>query len=211
VDHKVADDLRKAAKNVNFGAQNNARAPKLSETLVMPLADAQLFLDARSAMFPGVEVASDAAANKAKNIGYAETLMGARRHLQSAVTSAENNEVERAARQAWNHEIQGSASEMTKLGMKRIWLSDAPWKYDFRFVAPIHDEITFTVHRDHAAECIKIVHDCMVVPYANMDVPILASISLGNDFANQIECGDWFIEENVRDALERCKESRSQC
>lgn len=200
-DHKMADDLRKAAKNVNFGAQNNAKAPKLAETLIMPLADAQLFLDARSSMFPDVEKASDAAAQKAKDVGYAETLMGARRHLQEGVMSSDRGNIERAARQAWNFEIQSSASEMTKLGMKRIWTSGIPWKYDFRFIAPIHDEVVFSVHKDHAVDCVRDVHDCMVVPYATMKVPILASISLGKNFADQIECGDWFIEENVKGAL----------
>jgi hypothetical protein len=34
-----------------------------------------------------------------------------------------------------------------------------------------------------------------------MQVPILGSISIGPDFAEQIECGDYFIEENIRKAL----------
>ena len=203
---KKADDLRKDAKGINFGSQYGAMAPKLSETLVMPLTDAQLFLDARNEMFPRVDEAADTAIEKAKATGYATTFMGARRHLREGITSDDRGTVERAARQAWSMVIQGSAAEMTKLGMKRIWESGVLWKYDFRFIAPIHDEVTFSVHKDHAIECIQIVHDCMVVPYANMQVPILASISLGKTFADQVECGDWFIRENVEEALKEVTE-----
>jgi len=41
----------------------------------------------------------------------------------------------------------------------------------------------------------------MTGPYANMKVPILGSISIGPNFKDQIECGDWFIAENIEAAL----------
>lgn len=198
---KKADDLRKESKNVNFGAQNGAKAVKLSETLIMPVADAQLFLDARSAMFPDVDRAAERAAEHAKKTGLAFTLMGVRRHLGEAVLSDERGAADRAARQAWNYEIQGSAGEMTKLGMARLWKSGIYFRYDARFIAPIHDELVSSVSAEHAADFIREKHACMTVPYATMKVPVWGSISLGPDFAKQIECGDWFIEENVRGAV----------
>ena len=47
-----------------------------------------------------------------------------------------------------------------------------------------------SVHKDHALEYIRIKHECMTGPYANMKVPILGSISIGPNFKDQIECGD---------------------
>ena len=41
----------------------------------------------------------------------------------------------------------------------------------------------------------------MVVPYGGLEIPFLASISLGPNFGEQYECGDWFIQENVEAAL----------
>lgn len=198
---KQADDLRKDAKNVNFGAQNGAKAVKLSETLVMELADAQLFLDARSAMFPDVDVAAERAAEDAKTTGYALTFMGARRHLRDAMLSDDRSEGYRAARQAWNYEIQGSAGEMTKLAMARLWTSGIYFRYRARFIAPIHDELVSSVHKDDAVAFLKEKNACMTQPYADMQIPILGSISIGPDFADQSECGDWFVKEDIEQAL----------
>lgn len=198
---KKADDLRKESKNVNFAAQFGGQAVKLSETLIMKVEDAQLFLDARSEMFPDVDRAAKRAAEFAEKNGYALTLMGARRHLRNSIMSTDKREISAALRQAWNMEIQGSAGEMSKLAMGRIWNSGIFFRFDAHFFAPIHDELVASVHKDHALEFIRIMHECMTQPYAGMEVPVLGSISVGPDFANQIECGDWFIAENIQAAV----------
>lgn len=205
---KKADDLRKDSKNVNFAAQFGGQAVKVAETLIMKVEDAQKFLDARSAMFSDVDKAALRAAEFAEKYGYALTTMGARRHLREAVMSDDKRERSAAARQAWNFEIQSAAGEMTKLAMSRLWRSGALFEYDARFIAPIHDELVTSVHRDHALEFVKIKHECMTANYSTMRVPIMGSISLGPDFANQTECGDWFIEENIRKALSDIFETR---
>lgn len=198
---KRADDLRKDSKNVNFGAQNGAMAAKLAETLIMTFEDAQLFLDARESMFPGVGVAARKAADEAMEFGYAKTLMGARRHLQAAMLSDDRGAMDRAARQAWNAKIQSSAAEMAKLGMSRMWLSNIFYRYDARFIAPIHDELVSSVTREHAVDFLREKHACMAQAYSTMKVPVLGSISIGPDFANQTECGDWFIQSEIEKAL----------
>lgn len=199
---KKADDLRKDAKNVNFLAQFGGQALKLSETLIMLPTEAQLFLDARSAMFPDVDKAARRAEDECRRTGYARTMLGARRHLREAILSADKKAASRAARQSWNMEIQGSAGEMTKLAMSSLWRSGALHRYDVRFFASIYDELVVSVDADQAVDFIREMHACMVQPYADMSVPIVASISLGADFANQIECGDDFIEANIRAALD---------
>jgi 5'-3' exonuclease len=198
---KLADDLRKDSKNVNFAAQFGGTAPKLSETLIMKLEDAQLFLDARAEMFPEVDRAAERSAEECASRGYSLTLMGARRHLGHAINSDDRSAASRAARQSWNFEIQGSAGEMSKLGMSRLWKSGALHRFDVRFIAPIHDELVTSVNKADALEFIKIKHECMTGPYADMTVPILGSVSIGPDFAEQYECGDWYIPENITDAL----------
>lgn len=200
---KKADDLRKDSKNVNFAAQFGGQAAKLSETLIMTVADAQLFLDARSAMFPGVLEAAKRAEDDCKKKGYATTLLGVRRHLREAIMSDDAQVVSRAARQAWNMRIQGSAAEMTKAAMAKLWRSGALHRLDVRFIAPIHDELVASVRRDHTLEFTRVMHECMTAPYAGMNVPILGSISLGPDFADQHECGDYFIPERIQEALNK--------
>lgn len=200
---KMADDLRKNAKNVNFGAQYDAQAPKLAETLIIPVADAEAFLQAKFAMFPRFEEWKEEVKAETARLGYVTTCMGARRHLRAAILSDNKWDVEKALRQGPNFKIQGSSAEQTKLAMARIWRSGVLWKYDVVFFAPIHDELVFSVHKDHALEVIKIFHDAMVEPYGYLPVPFLGSISLGPNFGKQFEAGDWYIEENIKEILNK--------
>lgn len=187
---KMADDLRKNAKNVNFGAQYDAMAPKLAETLIIPVADAQAFLEAKFAMFPRFEEWKEEVKREAANLGYVKTCMGARRHLREALMSSEWGVADKALRQGPNFKIQGSSAEQTKLAMARLWKSGILFKLDMVFFAPIHDELVWSVHKDHALESIKIIHECMTVPYGNLPVPFWGSVSLGLNFGDQVETGD---------------------
>jgi 5'-3' exonuclease len=198
---KMADDLRKNAKNVNFGAQYDAMAPKLAETLIIPVADAQAFLDAKFAMFPRFEEWKEEVKNQASELGYVTTCMGARRHLRESLISQEWGVADKALRQGPNFKIQGSSAEQTKLAMARLWKSGILHRLDMVFFAPIHDELCWSVHKDHAAESCRIVNECMTVPYGNLPVPFLGSISLGKTFGDQIECGDVFDEAAINEAL----------
>ena len=199
--HKDADDLRKDAKSVNFGANYDAQAKKLSETLTIPLADAQAFLDAKYAMFPGVETWKETVRNGLMTKGYVTTMMGARRHLSSAVTNTDKWEAERAGRQGPNFRIQGSGGEMTKLAMARLWRSGVMVDPLVRFYFPVHDEICWSAHKSKMLDTVKLVHDCMAQPYSDLPVPILGSISVGRTFGQQVEAGDWFVAEDVEKAM----------
>lgn len=200
---KMADDLRKAAKNVNFAAQFGGQALKLSETLVMRVTDAQLFLDARAARFPDVDKAAKRAEEACYRDGYALTMMGIRRHLREAILSDNKSMASRAARQAWNMEIQGSAGEMTKLAMGRLWTTGALFRYDVRFFASIYDELVVSVHKDHCADFVREMHEAMTQVYSTMTVPIVGSISVGPDFGTQYECGTEFSLEKINEALRK--------
>ena len=200
---KDADDLRKDAKNVNFGATFDAQAPKLSVMLTIPLADAQAFLEAKYAMFPRVETWKAEIRDQLKVRGYVTTMLGARRHLAAAIMNPDKWEAERAGRQGPNFMIQGSAGEMTKLAMGRIWRSGIMVDPQVRFYFPVHDELVWSAHKSKMAEVTKLVHDSMAQPYSTLPVPILGSISVGRTFGEQVEAGDWFVDEVVQKAIEK--------
>lgn len=206
--HKEADDLRKSAKNVNFGAQYDAQAPKLAETLVIPVADAEAFLKAKFAMFPRFEEWKDEVKASVSKLGYATTCMGARRHLRSALLSDNKWDVEKALRQGPNFRIQGSSAEQTKLAMARLWKSGALQNLDMVFFAPIHDELVWSVSYEDCVESIRIVNQCMSAPYGNLPVPFLGSVSLGPNFGEQIETEDYFDKAAIIKVLDSIKASR---
>ena len=193
--HKLADDLRKNAKNVNFGAQYDALAPKLAETLIIPVSDAEAFLQAKYVMFPRFEAWKEEVKEESKRLGYVTTPMGARRHLRESLLSDEWGVADKALRQGPNFRIQGGSAEQTKLAMARMWLSGILFKLDMAFFAPIHDELVWSVSREHALESAEVVVDCMTRPYGSLPVPFLGSVSLGPNFGDQHETGDDAMED----------------
>lgn len=199
---KKANDTRKDAKNVNFAAQFDAMAPKLAVMLTVSVTDAQIFLDAKYEMFPRVETWKEDVREQLIRDGFVTTMLGARRHLGHVVTSNNKWEVERAGRQGPNFKIQGSAAEMSKLAMGRVWSSGITQKLDMVFIAPIHDELVWSVMPEDLMESIRVVHTSMTQPYATLPVPILGSISFGPNFGVQVEVGDEFDPENIVKELE---------
>lgn len=200
---KDADDLRKTGKNVNFAAQFDAMAPKLAEMLIIPLEEAQLFLDAKYARFPRVETWKEEVRDEVLVTGYATTLMGARRHLGASVLSDDKWVSEKAGRQGPNFKIQGSAAEQTKLAIGGLWLEGVYDRYDARFMFPVHDELVSSVNRHDVIDFLREKHAIMTRDYATLGVPAVGSISIGRNFGEQIECGEEFDEARIQAALDK--------
>lgn len=203
---KLADDHRKQAKNVNFATQFDAQAAKLAEMLVITLVEAQAFLDAKYAMFPDVEVFKEQVRQSLMDTGYVKTMLGRRRHLRHAVLHENKWERARAGRQGPNYTIQGSAAEQTKLAMSRIWDSGVLFRLNIQFIGPVHDEIVWSSSAEDAWESFTVIHACMCQPYATLPVPIIGSSSLGPNFGQQIECGDYLDREEFRRSVRKAVE-----
>lgn len=183
--------LRDQAKTVNFAAQYGGSAVTVAVGLMSTEEVAQSFLDARSAAFPGIVEWDGKVRAQAKDCGYALTMMGARRHLREALGSDNKWDVLKAERQVGNFWIQGSAAEMSKLAMARVWTSGiTTGKYDAVFYFPVHDELVFSVHKDQAADFVKEAHACMVAQYSTMTIPLESSIAIGRNFGCEFEIGN---------------------
>lgn len=179
-----AKALRDSAKTVNFASQYGAMAAKIAETMMCTEEVAQAFLDARAEAFPGIIQWSLDVQDLAKECGYASTMLGARRHLRDALNSENQWDRAKAERQAGNFWIQSSAAEMTKLAMARVWASGiCTGKYDAVFYCPIHDELVFSVHKDHAYDFMVEAHACMVAQYSTMKIPLESEIAIGPNFS----------------------------
>lgn len=204
-DYGRAKKLREDAKTTNFATQYDAQAETVSHSLLCEEDVAQKFMDAKEAAFPGISPWKDSVREKVERLGYASTMGGARRHLQYAFQSGNKWEAARAGRQGPNFEIQGSAGEQTKLAMANVWDSGIFTREDVDawFYFPVHDELVFSATEDCAVDVVRTVHACMTAPYFDMSVPIVSSISLGRSYGEQIECGDYFDEAAVRDALRK--------
>lgn len=187
--HKAISNQRKLAKTVNFGTQYGVEAPKLAITLRCSEEEAQNYIDAKEAAFPEVEAWKTQVIQDSKRSGYSQTMLGARRHLVN-INSSNRFEASKDERRSVNFKIQGSGAEMTKLAMGRMYRSNMRNKYDMRFLAVIHDEALLSINVNDMVEVIPEVYAAMTAPYANMQVPIQSSVSIGWTFGDQHELGD---------------------
>lgn len=199
-----AASLRTKAKTVNFATQYGAQAPKVSIQLKSTEEEAQKFIDAKEATFPGINRWKDEVENAAADTGLAYTKMGARRHLRETVRSPNSWDRSRGARQASNFCIQGSGSEMAKQALTSMWESGLFTHSGLRarFVAPVHDEVVFLCHRDDVVEVVRKAHAFMVAPYADMGVPLESSLAIGRTFKAETELGETFTEEQIKEAVD---------
>lgn len=199
---KRASELRGDAKTVNFASAYGAQAPKIAIGLKVEEEVAQAFLDAKDRAFPGINLWKAKVEREVEDTGLAYTMLGARRHLASSVQSDRSWERSKAARQGPNFCIQGSGAEQAKLVMARLWKSGLfTGKTRAQFVAPIHDEIVFLVHRDDAVEVMQEAHRMMTQKYATMEVPVVSEVSVGRDFSCPIELGTEVVPEQAREAV----------
>lgn len=201
--YKIAKDGRTLGKKVNFTAEYLAMAPKVAQTLMVSEEKAQLFLDAREAMFPvaGAWKADIIAEVKAK--GVVRTMMGAVRHLRAALTSSDRWIKSKAERQAVNFKVQAPAAEQTKLAEGRMWDDNLFYDFDAVCIGPIHDEVVASVRICDLPEFLPRMHRAMVAKYANMAITPVSTISFGVNFYRQVEIGELPTPAAIADGLSR--------
>ncbi len=203
--HKLAKNYRAAkAKGTNFLSQYTSLgggAWTLSRKLQVPEDVAQQFLDAKSAAFPGVDMWKAEYSEWVQKHGYAETLLGVRKHVAELLKKMDVNYV---LRSSLNFRIQSSSAEQTKLVLAKIWEVGLLDLYDVRFYFPVHDEICFSVAKKDLVAFAAELKPIMTQDYADMTVPIESSFSVGYNFANLDEipwdgCQEWLDKQEERE------------
>jgi DNA polymerase I-like protein with 3'-5' exonuclease and polymerase domains/5'-3' exonuclease len=208
---EAASQKRKDAKTTNFAAAFGAFADTVAVGLKSTPEVAQQFLDARSAAFPRLGEWDGELKAVARERGYEVTMLGARRHLRDDLMSDNRWDVARAERQVANFRIQGSAGEMTKLAMARMWTAGAfTGKYRAVFYFPVHDEIVACVHKDDLEDFLVEVHALMIAPYADMKIPIESDICIGKTFLCEHEIGSTPDLAKIREVLAKIFHKESE-
>jgi DNA polymerase I-like protein with 3'-5' exonuclease and polymerase domains/5'-3' exonuclease len=208
--YKVCKEYRALGKKVNFTTEFGAMAEKLAMTLLCSVEEAQAYIDAKEANFPGVRVWKDSVIEESKRIGYVTTKCGARRHLAEIYRGDDYWLKSKAERQSVNFKVQSSSAEMTKKAEGRMWRMGLTFKYDCVCIGPVHDEVVFSVLRKDLEAFIKDAHWCMTQPYGDMMIPILSSISFGPTFGHQAEIGTEPTAEAVAEGWEIIKKMMAE-
>lgn len=141
---KVDSDLRGKAKAVNFGIIYGISDFGLARNTGVSRAEAKTFIEMYFARYPKVKEFMDAAIEKARRDGYVTTILGRRRAIPDihARIFAKRSFAERTA---INSPIQGSAADIIKLAMVRIYSRLRQEGLVSRLILQVHDELIFEI------------------------------------------------------------------
>ena len=179
---EVTSDMRRKAKTANFGIIYGISTFGLSERLGIPRAEAKELIEGYFETYPDVKKYMDAAIQKAKKMGYVETLLGRKRFLPDI--NSQNSIVRGyAERNAINAPIQGSAADIIKIAMIRILKRLKLERPDVKMTIQVHDELNFSVPKAEIEIVTKLVKDEMENAL-QLKVPLIADCGVG---ANWLE------------------------
>jgi hypothetical protein len=188
--------IRQTAKVVLFATLYSAAAPKIAETLGITEEEAQGYIDAIFGEFPKVKEWKEESENMAETLGYVTIAGGTKRHLARLVTSEDKWEASKSLRQAGNARIQGAGANQMKTVMSDIWNSNLLDTTSFKWKFPCHDEICFSVSKEHATDVIESVHRIMTKQFLNT-VPSESSVGIGLNYGQLIELEKPFANAGV--------------
>ena len=121
----------------------------------------------------------DRTQRRARKMGTTYTFFGRPRRLKSYY---QNGNVGFANRTAVNTQIQGTAGDMLKLVMCRLWknlYNNPEYENDISFMVTIHDEIGNRIRTSRANELVGLIEDNQTVKIKEWPIPIITEASLG--------------------------------
>lgn len=173
-------DMRRKAKTANFGIIYGISVFGLSERLNIPRAEAKELIDGYFATYPDVKRYMDESIAKARENGYVETLLGRKRFL--ADINSKNAIVRGyAERNAINAPIQGSAADIIKVAMIRIFNRLEKEGLKSKMILQVHDELNFNVPTEELETVKKIVTEEMENAY-KLRVPLKTDCGVGENW-----------------------------
>jgi len=177
---KVTPDMRRKAKEVNFGILYGSTAFGLAQNLGIARAEAAEIIQSYFTEFGAIKRYMDDAINTAREKEFVETILGRRRYLRD-INSRNMTTRGFAERNAINAPIQGSAADIIKIAMVNIhkWLTKERLKS--RMIMQVHDELVFDLHKDE----IDIVkpHVITLMRHAVcLEVPMEVEVGVGQNW-----------------------------
>ncbi len=177
---EVNSDMRNKAKTANFGIIYGITPFGLSERLNIPRGEARDLIDEYFAMFPDVKEYMDKSIEIARKEGYVETIYGRKRYLADINS---RNAIVRgyAERNAINAPIQGSAADIIKVAMIRIYKELLKRELDTKMILQVHDELNFNVPNNELEEVKQIISTEMENA-CKLSVPLKTDIGVGDNW-----------------------------
>jgi DNA polymerase-1 len=179
----VTPDQRRVAKMTNFAVSYGVTGYGLSERTELGIDEAGDFIEIYFQTYPRIKEYIDATREQAREQGYVETLLGRRRYFpELATTSRVHHNVREAAyRMAINAPIQGSAADILKVAMNRLWRSLNEQGLNSRMSLQVHDELVLEVPEEELAVVSRLVVDIMEGAY-QLEAPLVVDTKVGSNW-----------------------------
>jgi DNA polymerase-1 len=176
------EEVRRRAKVINFSIIYGTSAFSLAKELGTSAAEAQKFIDRYFDERPQVRDYLDRAVEEARDKGYSETIFGRQRQVPE-LRQADKTTQQAGRRIALNMPIQGSAADLIKVAMLRIWDELRARNLRTRMILQVHDELVFEVPAAEEAEVEAIVRDRME-KVCDLRVPLKVHLGWGANWAD---------------------------
>lgn len=176
----VTRDQRTKAKRANFGIIYGITMFGLAQNLDIERSEAKQLIDGYFATYPQVHEYMEQSKEMARKNGYAETFLHRRRYLPDI--NSHNATVRNfAERNAINAPIQGSAADIIKVAMVRIYNRFKRENIRSKMILQVHDELNFSVRPEEKDLVERIVIEEMQNAYA-LRVPLIADCGWGKNW-----------------------------
>ena len=173
----ITSDIRRQAKAVNFGIIYGITDFGLSQDMGIPVRKAKEFIENYFKEFPKVHAYMNKLVDDATKTGYALTLYGRRRYIPE-LTQSNKNIQNFGKRIAMNMPLQGSAADIIKLAMIKVYNALNEQKLKSKLIMQVHDELIVDTDINEVDQVKKILHDSME-NVVNLKVKLEAEVGVG--------------------------------
>ncbi len=173
----VDSDMRRAAKAVNFGIVYGIGAFSLSKDINVSVAEADRYIKSYLANFPGVDKFMSETVDFAVKNGYVKTLFGRRRYIPELKSTNKNLQAF-GKRAAMNAPVQGTAADIIKIAMIKVYRRLKEEKLNARLILQVHDELIVEADKGCAQRAAEILEDEMKNA-VSLTVPLIAEVNTG--------------------------------
>ena len=177
---EVTDEQRRNAKAVNFGIIYGISSFGLSQDLSITRKEAAGYIEKYFETYPDVKKYIDSLVEEAKGKGYSVTMYNRRRQIPE-LKSANFMQRQFGERVAMNAPIQGTAADIIKLAMIRVYNELKNRHLKSKLILQVHDELLIETYKDELDEVKAIVEDGMKHA-ATLSVPLEIDMKQGNNW-----------------------------
>jgi DNA polymerase-1 len=180
---EVTSAQRRVAKMTNFAISYGVTGYGLSERTELSPEEAGRFIETYFATYPRIKEYIDRTHQEAIANGYVETLLGRRRYFPE-LGMGENvhrNVREQALRMAINAPIQGTAADILKVAMNRLWRELGARNLRSKMLLQVHDELVLEVPEGELEEVTQLVVETMEQAY-QLDAPLKVDAKYGGNW-----------------------------